>query len=185
MDKRYINTVNAEDTTHPLEQFKFCPKCGDSEFNPNNEKSKRCCNCGFVYYFNSAAAVACFIRNDRDEVLVSRRAVEPSKGMLDLPGGFVDMYESAEQAACREVLEETGLALDDPRFICTLSNRYPYSGFTVHTLDLFFEFRVRSFCGYRPMDDVAELIPIPIAELDPKLFAFESIRNAIEIYRQK
>lgn len=45
---------------HPLELFKYCPKCGSPHFEVNNEKSKRCADCGFVYYFNSSAATVAF-----------------------------------------------------------------------------------------------------------------------------
>lgn len=41
---------------HPLELFKYCPKCGSSHFEIHNEKSKHCADCGFTYYFNSSAA---------------------------------------------------------------------------------------------------------------------------------
>ena len=40
---------------HPLELFKFCPVCGSPHFEIHNEKSKKCADCGFVYYFNSSA----------------------------------------------------------------------------------------------------------------------------------
>ena len=88
---------------HPLHQFKFCPVCGQPTFVIHNEKAKECTHCGFVYYFNPSSAVACFIRNEAGELLLVRRAKDPGKGTLDLPGGFVDMYESAEEAAAREV----------------------------------------------------------------------------------
>ena len=94
---------------HPLHQFIYCPKCGANTFIERNEKAKQCTTCGFVYYFNPSSAVACFIRNAAGEILLVRRAKEPAKGTLDLPGGFVDMFESAEDAAHREVKEETGL----------------------------------------------------------------------------
>ena len=82
---------------HPLELFKYCPKCGSPHFEVNNEKSKRCADCGFVYYFNSSAATVAFILNDKNELLVCRRGKEPAKGTLDLSGGFIDMYETGEE----------------------------------------------------------------------------------------
>ena len=78
---------------HPLELFRYCPVCGSQHFVINNFKSKKCEDCGFTYYANPCAATAAFILNDRNELLVVRRAKEPAKGTLDLPGGFVDMYE--------------------------------------------------------------------------------------------
>ena len=41
---------------HPLAQFLYCPECGSSHFEVNNEKSKKCADCGFVYYFNPSSA---------------------------------------------------------------------------------------------------------------------------------
>ena len=73
---------------HPLNQFKYCPKCGSAAFEIHNEKSKQCTDCGFVYYFNPSSATVALILNEKDELLVCRRAKEPAKGTLDLPGGF-------------------------------------------------------------------------------------------------
>ena len=75
--------------SHPLDKFTYCPVCGSSHFDVNNFKSKRCQDCGFTYYANPCSATAAFIVNDRQEMLVVRRAKEPAKGTLDLPGGFV------------------------------------------------------------------------------------------------
>jgi len=62
-----------------------------------------------VYYMNPSAATAAFILNGKGELLVERRKREPAKGTLDLPGGFADFDETAEEGVAREVLEETGL----------------------------------------------------------------------------
>ena len=81
---------------HPLSQFRYCPKCGSNQFAEHNEKSKQCQACGFTYYFNPSAATVAFILNERNELLVARRGKEPAKGPLDLPGGFIDLFETAE-----------------------------------------------------------------------------------------
>ena len=65
---------------HPFSQFKYCPKCGSVHFEINNEKSKRCADCEFVYYFNPSAATVALIMNERNELLVCRRAKDPAKG---------------------------------------------------------------------------------------------------------
>ncbi|MBD3407836.1 MAG: NUDIX domain-containing protein [Candidatus Lokiarchaeota archaeon] len=48
---------------------------------------------------------------DKDRVVLVKRKNEPYKGMWVLPGGFVDYGETVEEAAVREVMEETGLEI--------------------------------------------------------------------------
>lgn len=49
------------------------------------------------------------IRNDQLKLLLIRRAYKPYKGKWALPGGFVNMEESLDEAAERELKEETGV----------------------------------------------------------------------------
>ena len=58
---------------HPLAQFLYCPECGSPHFEVNNEKSKKCTDCGFVYYFNPSSATVALILNEKKELLVCRR----------------------------------------------------------------------------------------------------------------
>src|SRR5205085_2744337 len=51
-------------------------------------------------------------RAGADGVLAVRGAIEPRKGQLALPGGFVDLGESWQQAGARELREETGIVID-------------------------------------------------------------------------
>ena len=48
--------------------------------------------------------------NEQGQLLLGKRGVEPAKGQWCLPGGFIELDESMEQAALRELAEETGLA---------------------------------------------------------------------------
>lgn len=165
---------------HPLAQFKFCPKCGSNRFVENNFKSKRCEDCGFVYYFNSCASTIALIINERNELLVATRAHEPAKGTYDLPGGFVDMYESGEEAVIREVKEETNLDVCDVRYLFSLTNIYNYSGFDVHTLDLVYRCDVGAYDALKAEDDVARLEFKEIAQLNPDDFGLFSVKEVIK-----
>ena len=164
---------------HPLHLFHYCPKCGSSQFVEHNEKSKQCRQCGFVYYFNPSAATVAVIVNERNELLVTRRGKEPAKGTLDLPGGFSDLHESGEEGIAREVKEETGLTVESTKFLFSLPNTYLYSGFLVHTVDMFFRCRVTGTDVAHAMDDAAELMWIPIQDISPEQFGLDSIREGI------
>lgn len=163
---------------HPLEQFHFCPKCGGN-FIVNNFKSKKCQKCGFVYYFNPSSATVAVILNEKNELLVSIRAKEPAKGTFDLPGGFVDMNETAEEGVIREVREETSLEVDSVKYLFSRPNLYVYSGFEVHTLDMFFLCKVNDISDFKAADDVASLKFVPLSELDVEKFGLKSIKDGL------
>ncbi len=167
-------------TTHPLSLFRFCPKCGSEHFETNDNKSKKCASCGFVYYLNPSAATVALIFNEQKQLLVCRRAQDPARGTLDLPGGFCDCFETAEEGVVREVKEETGLDVIEVQYLFTQSNRYLYSGFTVHTMDLFFICRVNSDRSPIAMDDASACYWIPVHQLNPEDFGLQSIRQGIQ-----
>lgn len=170
---------------HPLSQFQYCPKCGSARFGIHNEKSKQCADCGFVYYFNPSAATVALIFNERNELLVCRRAKEPAKGTLDLPGGFVDMHETGEEGVIREVKEETGLIVKEATYLFSLPNIYIYSGFPVHTLDMFFLCKVEDTEHFKAMDDVADSFFLPLNRIDPEEFGLSSIQKGLKRFLQE
>lgn len=165
---------------HPLDLFKYCPKCGSASFVEHSEKSKCCTECGFVYFFNVSSATVAFILNGKGELLVCRRAKEPKAGTLDLAGGFVDRFETGEEGVAREVLEETGLEVVEAKYLFSLPNTYLYSGFLVHTLDQFFLCRVNEGSALKAMDDVAESFWVPLDEVRAEEFGLDSVREGVK-----
>lgn len=113
--------------------YKFCSQCGGRlEEKLIDDKTRLYCPaCGFVQYLNPIPAAAVTIVQD-GRILLVKRAVEPRKGLWSLPAGFLEIDESVEQCAVRELKEETNLdveltgllavysVFDDPRYICLL-----------------------------------------------------------------
>lgn len=62
--------------------------------------------------FQNPIPVAVVLVPVDDGVLVVRRNIEPQKGMLALPGGYIELGESWQEAGAREVFEETGITID-------------------------------------------------------------------------
>lgn len=64
-----------------------------------------------IYPSRPFLAVSAVIFRD-DRILIVRRAMPPGDGLYTVPGGTVELGETLEQAAIREVSEETGLLIE-------------------------------------------------------------------------
>lgn len=117
--------------------------------------------------------------NEKQELLIATRANDPAKGTLDLPGGFVDMYETGEEAVVREVKEETNLEVTDIHYLFSIVNIYDYSNFEVHTLDLVYKCEVKCTENMKAEDDVSKLEFKKISDLNPLEFGLDSVRKVI------
>ena len=163
-------------------ELNYCPQCGSGSFTKTSERSFRCEDCGFEFFVNASAAVACFIENEKGELLVVRRRRDPARGTLDLPGGFCDPDETLEESVRREVREETNLEVDTMEFLFSLPNRYHYSGLDIPTMDCFFRCRVKNIDQLRAADDAADGCWIPIDQVNPADFGLRSISQGVEKY---
>ena len=110
---------------------RFCGRCGTRTGPGPTELSKECPNCGMVYYPRlSPAAIMLVTRGD--EMLLARSPHFPP-GMYSTLAGFVEPGESVEQTVAREVKEEVGLEVRNPRYFGSQSWPFPDSlmiGFT-------------------------------------------------------
>ena len=169
--------------THPKDGIKYCPRCGCEKFKTSNQgRSFTCEECDFEYYFNSSAAVACLIFNNEGKLLLTRRAIEPAKGMLDLPGGFVEPMERIEEAIVREIREELGVGILKADFMVSFPNEYIFSGFSVFTIDMAFICSIDDLSAIVPADDAASVEFIFPRDIDHDQLCFNSMSKIIDFY---
>lgn len=64
-----------------------------------------CVECGHVFYENPKMVVGAVVV-EGGRVLLCRRAIEPRRGLWTVPGGFLELGETVQEGACREVFEE-------------------------------------------------------------------------------
>ena len=158
--------------------FQYCPRCG-AEQAKTGDNPFRCSSCDFVFFFSPTSAVAGIVLDDSAQVLLLRRARDPGRGKFGLPGGFVDVGESAEVALAREMAEEVQLKPIEMRYLCSQPNMYVYKGIALPVTDIFFVCRVATFEGMQPQETEVAGMHIchpTVAELDE--MAFPSNRRA-------
>ncbi len=170
---------------HPVNILRFCPKCGSGEFKAKSERSLKCYNCGFLMFINSAAAVAALISNSNNKLLLTVRGIEPDYGKLDLPGGFINPGETAENAVKRELNEELGLKVKSVKYIGSLPNEYLFDGLIVFTLDMAFSVEPYSLDNLKPMDDISDFGFFSEKEIDYNNIPAPSIRSFVKQFFKK
>lgn len=111
-------------------EWNHCAICGNALIvaHDGQEDRPHCPDCRRFYYRNPIPAACCFVRRAPDELLFAQRAVEPCKGMWTLPGGFIELGETSEEAALRELYEETSLRAKTATLLGVSTKQSPISG---------------------------------------------------------
>lgn len=128
---------------HYFEDFKYCPRCGQ-EYTSDDFDSEgtffTCKVCGFKFFQNSKPVVALIIpkMKDKSQILLTQRAVDPHKGLLDTPGGFLNYAEDSLDGAIREISEELQIDITIEKILFTINESYAYQGLLNDVLVVFF-----------------------------------------------
>lgn len=133
-EAQYLKAGKCQEILYWDSQTKFCGICG-SPMKLETDISKRCTGCGKELWPLLATAVIVLIRREDHVLLV--RAKNFRSNHYGLVAGFVETGETLEEAVHREVLEETGLRIQNLHYFGSQPWPYPCGlmvGFTADYL---------------------------------------------------
>ena len=117
------------------------------------------------------------INKKTDEILLIKRLNEPFKDCWALPGGFVDENEDLEQAARRELFEETNIETDEMTQIGTFGK--PYRDPRGHMISVAYQTNLIESQKVKAKDDAKEVKWFSIKDLPELAFDHLEIINSI------
>jgi NAD+ diphosphatase len=164
-------------------KFRYCPRCGEPRLQPNDVKSFACSSCGFIYYHGTSAVVSAIVACD-DKIILTRRKNEPQKGLLALPGGFVDYEENLEAAIIRELQEELNLTVTSPAYLCSDWEKYLSRDVLYFCTIAFFVVQANDISDIKAQDDIDAFQLIQPGRIDYDKLAFKTDRTALDRYRK-
>lgn len=94
-----------------MQPHTFCSFCG-ARFPENLSWPRTCPACHHTSHRNPLPVAVVLVPVKNEGLLLIRRSIEPQAGKLALPGGYINLGETWQEAGAREVAEETGVRLD-------------------------------------------------------------------------
>lgn len=164
-------------------RYSFCPVCGKA-IGERRRDVLVCGTCGYHFFLNTKPCVGAIVLrkvDGEDQILLTRRGIEPHKGKWDLPGGFLGNGEHPEAALKRELREELGVSVSNPRFLTFKTDEYPRADIAEEArfvISLFFFCDIPDGASLSPADDVSEVGWFPFDEL-PFELAFNANQMAL------
>jgi ADP-ribose pyrophosphatase YjhB (NUDIX family) len=92
-----------------FEKNSHCSYCG-RPFRNGAPWPRRCSHCDNFTFLNPIPVAVLLLPVD-EGLIVIRRGIEPQRGMWALPGGYINLGESWQEAAAREAYEEARIAV--------------------------------------------------------------------------
>ena len=161
-----------------MKKLIYCSTCGEENNFSHIDGAIRyhCPKCKAIHYQNPKPT-ATLICLKNDEILFVKRAFDPGKGQWSLPGGFLELGETLEDGAKRELKEETNL---DGEVLKLIGNCSYFNSIFGDILLLGLEVKVNNWDNLVAGDDALEARLFKIKECPP--LVFECHQKIFDLY---
>lgn len=167
------------------ETFRFCPRCGaEAEV---SQRMMSCPKCGLDTYFSPKPVQEIVLENDKGELLLCVRGVEPRKGYLDFPGGFVEPGETFEESLQREVKEELGIDIEpkNMRYLRSDYTKYLFQGVDYDVVGTSYWAKLPADAKITPADDVAGVEFYKLEDVPADRLAWDTSRELLKLLAER
>ncbi|HMT19450.1 MAG TPA: NUDIX domain-containing protein [Candidatus Saccharibacteria bacterium] len=170
--------------------WEYCPYCGG---NLRKEVDKSICeSCSKHHYENPKSSVGVFLFDEEGRLVLAVRGLEPHRGKWAAVGGFVAIGESLEEAALREVKEETecnlGVDTTQLEYLASVYIEVAFMGYVTPVEVTIFGAKILSD-HLEPHDDVSGFVRLTEDECDSKKIAWSKemvplVHSAFKWFKQ-
>ena len=159
--------------------MQYCNQCGSKNLFSYIDGNDRfhCTKCNKIHYQNPKPTTTLICMKD-NELLLGKRDRNPAKGEWGLIGGFMELNETLEEAALRELYEETQLKGEVISIIGINSHFNTVFG---DILLIGLLIKIHAWSTLKAGDDISEAILFDINHLP--VLAFESHQKLIDIFK--
>jgi 8-oxo-dGTP diphosphatase len=162
-----------------MKKLIYCSTCNNKNELSTIEGQIRyhCIQCGTIHYQNPKPTATLICMRNTDILLV-KRAFEPAKGEWSLPGGFIELGETPEDAAVRELKEETNL---NGEVVKLLGHCSHFNSVFGDILLIGLQMKINNWDSLKAGDDAEDAKIFNIS--DPPNLAFECHQKIFRMYK--
>ena len=166
-----------------IKNFIYCPWC-KGLLKRIDGRLIDCPKCHFHFYLAPAQTTALIMENSKRQILLTKRKFAPKKNYWDLPGGFINFKETAEESLRREIKEELNITLKQLTYFGSYWSYYPYKKIRYQTLCLAF---TSHYDGQKISvnDDVKDYRFFSYKQISLDKISFVDIKTALKDYLKR